>query len=49
MEKPVQAMEKSNRQIRLIIQSRNEERTIVAKWIEVVPRKAAIVYVIPVP
>ena len=49
MEKPVQAKEKSGRQIRLAIQKRDVERNLVVKRVSHVPRKAAIVLCVPVP
>ena len=49
MERPVQAREESDRQIRLTIQKRDAERNQVAKRVSHVPRKAAIVYMVPVP
>ena len=49
MEIPVQAKEPSDRQIRLARQCSDAERTVVAKYADLVSRKAAIVYMIPVP
>ena len=49
MEEPVQAKEPSDRQIRSIRQKRDVERTKVAKRVSHVPRKAAIVFYVPVP
>ena len=49
MEKPVQAEEEMERQIRPSIQSCDVERNEVAKRVSHVPRKAAIVYDVPVP
>ena len=48
-EKPVQAKEEYGRQNRRTIQSRNAERTKVAKQASQLSRKAAIVFIIPVP
>ena len=49
MEKPVQARELSDRQIRLTRRCGDAERKEVAKHADLVPRKAAIVYMTPVP
>ena len=46
---PVQAGEESDRQTRLAIRNREEDRTRVGKRGEQVPRKAAIAAIIPVP
>ena len=48
-ERPVQAEEGTCRQIRMSTQERYAERRIVAKHTDRVPRKAAIVYMVPVP
>ena len=49
MERPVEAKEECDRQIRHTIQCGDVERKIVVKHVEDVPRKAAIVCTIPVP
>ena len=49
MEKPVQAREEYERQIRRTIREGDVERIKVVKYKDDVPRKAAIVYIIPVP
>ena len=49
MEKPVQARYEFGRQIRQTIRRRDAERKKVAKTVDLVSRKAAIVYIIPVP
>ena len=49
MERPVQVLEELSWQIRLIIQKHYAYRRQVEKTGEDVPRKAAIVYMIPVP
>ena len=49
MEKPVQAKEEYGRKNRRAIQRSEAERNKVAKRVSHVPRKAAIVYIIPVP
>ena len=46
---PVQAEEETDRQTRLPIQDREEDRTRVGKRGKQVPRKAAIAATIPVP
>ena len=48
-EKPVQARELSDRQIRLTRRCGDAERTVVVKHADLVPRKAAIAYMTPVP
>ena len=48
-ERPVQAEEGSYRQTRMTTRGRDAERRIVAKHTDRVPRKAAIVYMVPVP
>jgi hypothetical protein len=49
MGKPVQAEEEMDRQIRPSIRSCDVERKKVVKRVSHVPRKAAIVYDVPVP
>ena len=49
MERPVQMHKKLSWQIRLIIQVYDVDRKRVGKTGKDVPRKAAIVYMIPVP
>ena len=49
MEKPVQAMELYDQKTCHARQKRDVERRKVAKSASQVPRKAAIVYIIPVP
>ena len=49
MEKPVQAEKEIARQIPLSIRGCDVERKRVAKTMDLVSRKAAIVYTIPVP
>ena len=49
MERPVQAKEPSDRQIRLARRCSDAERIEVVKYADLVSRKAAIVYTIPVP
>ena len=49
MEKPVQAKEEYDWQIRHTIQKRDADRIRVEKSMSHVPRKAAIVYYVPVP
>ena len=49
MEKPVQAKEERERQIRPAIQRRDADRIRVGKHVSHASRKAAIVYTVPVP
>ena len=49
MKRPVQAKEEMSWQIRSSIQKRDVDRKIVGKYMSHVPRKAAIVYTVPVP
>ena len=49
MEIPVQAEYLVSRKIRLSMRSCDVERTKVVKSVSSVPRKAAIVYTVPVP
>ena len=49
MEKPVQAKYLVSRKNRLSMGKRDVERTLVVKSVSSVPRKAAIVYTVPVP
>ena len=48
-ESPVQAQQRTDRQIRLSTRRRDVERTKVAKHVELVSRKAAIAFDVPVP
>ncbi len=49
MERPVQAREASGRQIRQASQERDADRTEVGKHVDSLSRKAAIVFMLPVP
>ena len=49
MERPVQAKEECNWQIRCTIQKRDADRIKVGKQVSQLSRKAAIVFIIPVP
>ena len=49
MEKPVQAKKEQGRQIPLAIQRRDAYRIRVGKSVSHASRKAAIVYMVPVP
>ena len=49
MESRVQAKQETDRKNRLSIRRRDAERRLVAKYVSHVPRKAAIVLVVPVP
>ena len=48
-ESPVQAQQRTDRQNRLSTRGRDVERTKVVKHVELVSRKAAIVFDVPVP
>ena len=48
-ESPVQAQQRTDRKNRLSTRGRDVERTKVAKHVELVSRKAAIVFDVPVP
>ena len=49
MEKPVQAEYQSSRKIRSAMRKRDADRNLVGKQVSQLSRKAAIVYIVPVP
>ena len=49
LEKPGQAGQVYNRQIRCIIRRRDADRNLVGKYVSHASRKAAIVLIVPVP